>query len=62
MLFLKIQKYLKKYLTLKLNTKKEEYMWQGRNDGDEIIHKRLFKCLNHSSNNKLLGFCSSLGV
>lgn len=37
-------------------------MWQGRNDGDEIIHKRLFKCVNHSSNNKLLGFCSSLGV
>ncbi|TKX32893.1 formimidoylglutamase [Campylobacter aviculae] len=37
-------------------------MWQGRNDGDEIIHKRLFKCLNNSSKNKLLGFCSSLGV
>ncbi|RQD67699.1 formimidoylglutamase [Campylobacter hepaticus] len=37
-------------------------MWQGRNDGDEIIHQRLFKCLNKHSNNKLLGFCSSLGV
>lgn len=37
-------------------------MWKGRNDGNELIHQRLFKCLNSQSNNKLLGFCSSLGV
>lgn len=37
-------------------------MWQGRNDGDEVIHNRLFKCLDASSNTHLLGFCSSLGV
>ncbi|MBM0637443.1 arginase family protein [Campylobacter sp. VicNov18] len=37
-------------------------MWQGRNDGEEACHKRLFQCLNKNSNNKLLGFCSSLGV
>ncbi|MBT0878343.1 formimidoylglutamase [Campylobacter sp. RM12642] len=37
-------------------------MWIGRNDGEESIHNRVFKCLNTSSSNKLIGFCSSLGV
>lgn len=37
-------------------------MWNGRDDGKEIIHKRLFKCLDKTSKTKLLGFCSSLGV
>lgn len=31
-------------------------MWNGRDDGKEIIHKRLFKCLDKTSKTKLLGF------
>ena len=37
-------------------------MWQGRDDGDDIIHNRVFKCLDKNSQTKLLGFCSDMGV
>lgn len=32
-------------------------MWNGRDYGKEIIHKRFFKCLNKTSKTKLLSIC-----